>query len=143
MEAGSQPATRASVGGHAKVLRQETGLVIVEATFIYPVVFAVLALLLYVGDMYYQRAWVESAVMEYSLDGAADIASSSLAGITVDESTGIGTLTPGNIKNDPYRFIFNMGTDAGGVEGLIEKAESSLKREIGRASGRERVFESV
>lgn len=126
--------TRRKAGIRRTILRDEKGLVIVEATFIYPVVFAVLALLLYVGDMYYQRAWVESAVMEYSLDGAAEIASGSLDGITVDESTGQGHLDLELVKNDPYRFILNLGTDTGGVEGLIETAESSLEREVNGGS---------
>ena len=115
-------------------LRSERGLVVVEATFIYPVVFAVLVLLLYVGDMYYQRAWVESAAMNYSLDGAAEIASGSLKGISVDKTTGRGLLEIGDVKNDPYRFILNGGTDTGGVEGIITTAESAIKREINDGS---------
>lgn len=123
------------MGDRAAALRDERGLVVVEATFIYPVVFAVMALLLYVGDMYYQRAWVENAVMEYSLDGAAAIASSSLDGIAIDESTGRGVLDLSQVENDPYRFIVNLGTSEGNVDSVIETAESSLRAEISGGSG--------
>lgn len=117
--------TRTSLGRwHA--VRDERASVIVEATFIYPVVFSVLVMLLYVGDMYYQRSWVESAVMNYSIQGADQIANGSLTGISVDESTGIAHLDLTKVKNDPYRFIFNLGTDTGGVEEIIESAEASL-----------------
>lgn len=110
-------------------------MVIVEAAFIYPVVFAVLALLLYVGDMFYQRSWVEAAVLRYSIEGAAEVANSSLKNISVDEGSGAGSLAVGSIENNPYRFLFNGGADSD-VAASAAANEASLRAEVadGRAS---------
>jgi len=110
-------------------------MVIVEAAFIYPVVFAVLALLLYVGDMFYQRSWVEAAVLRYSIEGAAEVANSSLANITVDDGSGAGSLSVGSIENNPYRFLFNGGADSD-VAASAAANEAALRAEVadGRAS---------
>lgn len=115
--------------------RGESGLVIVEAAFIYPVVFAVLALLLYVGDMFYQRSWVEAAVLRYSIEGAAEVANSSLANISVDGSSGAGSLNVAGIENKPYRFLFNGGADSD-VAASAAANEAALRAEVadGRAS---------
>ncbi|NKX92251.1 hypothetical protein HF995_03015 [Sanguibacter hominis ATCC BAA-789] len=106
-----------------------------EAAFIYPVVFAVLALLLYVGDMFYQRSWIEAAVMRYSIEGAAEVANSSLANVSVDNGSGAGSLDVGGIENNPYRFLFNGGADSD-VAASAAANEAALKAEVadGRAS---------
>lgn len=110
-------------------------MVIVEAAFIYPVVFAVLALLLYVGDMFFQRSWIEAAVLRYSIEGAAEVANSSLADISVDEGSGVGSLNVAGIENKPYRFLFNGGSDSD-VAALAGANEDSLRAEVsdGKAS---------
>ena len=110
-------------------------MVIVEAAFLYPVVFAVLALLLYVGDMFYQRSWIEAAVLRYSIEGAAEVANSSLANISVDEGSGTGALDVGAIENEPYRFLFNGGADSD-VSASAAANEAALQAEVadGRAS---------
>lgn len=112
-------------------------MVVVEAAFIYPVVFAILAFLLFVGDMFYQRAWIEAAVMRYSLEGSAEIANSSLAEITVHED-GSGSLAPGAIENDPYRFVFNGTSGTGGVGESAAANEQALRGEV--AGGKASVF---
>lgn len=110
-------------------------MVVVEATFIYPVVFAILAFLLFVGDMFYQRAWIEAAVLRYSIEGAAEVGNSSLASITIDEASGAGSLNPASIANNPYRFIANGGTDGSVGESAAANA-AALESEVagGRAS---------
>lgn len=115
--------------------RDENGLVIVEAAFIYPVVFAVLALLLYAGDLFYQRSWIEAAVLRYSIEGAAEVGNSAIENISVDNSAGTGTLNLGSLKNEPYRFIANGGTDSNAGAKAAEN-EAALREEVagGRAS---------
>lgn len=116
--------------------RTESGMVIVEATFIYPVVFAILVFLLYVGDMFYQRSWIEAAVLRYSIEGASEIANSSLSEVSVDSGSGTGSLSPAAIQNNPYRFVVNGGTDAGNVDGIAAANAAALEGEVagGRAS---------
>lgn len=111
-------------------------MVVVEATFIYPVVFAILAFLLFVGDMFYQRAWIEAAVLRYSIEGAAEVGNAALSNVVVDEGSGTGSLSPGAIQNDPYRFVMNGGTDASGVGESAAENAAALEAEVagGRAS---------
>lgn len=118
-----------------EVLRDENGLVLVEASFIYPVVFAVLALLLYAGDMFYQRSWIEAAVLRYSIEGAAEVGNSAIENISVDNEAGTGVLNLGSLENDPYRFIANGGTDSN-AGARASANEASLREEVagGRAS---------
>jgi len=91
-----------------RLRRDESGLVVVEAAFIYPVVFAILIFLLLVCDMFYQRAWIEAAVQQEAVEGAQALGDSQVENISVGEASGKGTLhTP--VPNDPYRFIFGTG----------------------------------
>ncbi len=108
---------------------------LVEATFIYPVVFAILAFLLFVGDMFYQRAWIEAAVLRYSIEGGAEVGNSALSKIDIDEAAGTGALDPALIENRPYRFISNGGTD-GDVGTTAAENSAALEAEVsgGRAS---------
>lgn len=119
----------------AEALGDENGLVLVEASFIYPVVFAVLALLLYAGDMFYQRSWIEAAVLRYSIEGAAEVGNSAIENISVDNEAGTGVLNLGSLENDPYRFIANGGTDSN-AGARASANEASLREEVagGRAS---------
>ncbi|QIK82717.1 hypothetical protein [Sanguibacter sp. HDW7] len=119
----------------AERARDENGLVLVEASFIYPVVFAVLALLLYAGDMFYQRSWIEAAVLRYSIEGAAEVGNSAIENISVDNEAGTGVLNLGSLENDPYRFIANGGTDSN-AGAKASANEASLRGEVagGRAS---------
>ena len=112
-----------------EVLRDENGLVLVEASFIYPVVFAVLALLLYAGDMFYQRSWIEAAVLRYSIEGAAEVGNSAIENISVDNEAGTGVLNLGSLENDPYRFIANGGTDSN-AGARASANEASLREEV-------------
>lgn len=79
---------------------------IVEAAFIYPMAFFVVVLTMYVGDVFYQRARVESYVLDAALMGSYEAASSSLPNVGINEDTGEGILALSQIKNEPYRFIF-------------------------------------
>ncbi|MBD9698785.1 hypothetical protein IGS67_04655 [Flavimobilis sp. GY10621] len=84
-----------------------SGMIVVEAVFVYPVVFMVLALVLFLGDIYYQRARVEAIVLDASIRGASQVASASLPKIAINPDTGRGSLDPSEIRNDPYRYIFS------------------------------------
>ena len=115
--------------------RDENGLVLVEASFIYPVVFAVLALLLYAGDMFYQRSWIEAAVLRYSIEGAAEVGNSAIESISVDNEAGTGVLNLDALENKPYRFMANGGADSD-AGAHAAASEALLRSEVagGRAS---------
>lgn len=103
------------------------GMIVVEAVFVYPVVFMVLAVILFLGDVYYQRARVEAIVLDASIRGASQVATASLPKISFDPATGRGVLNPQDIRNDPYRYIFDspQGTSTDdalkGTQALVDE----------------------
>lgn len=105
-------------------------MVIVEATFVYPVVFLVLILVLVLGDVYYQKARIEAVVIDTALLGSMSASSSALQNVDVNEATGVGTMAPSQIENDPYRFVFNMGNDSS-IDANISKYQDLLTDQIG------------
>lgn len=106
-------------GGSMKEASREEGMLIVEAAFVFPVMFFVLFFLLYAGNMYYQRSRIDSLVVEYALEGAADCADPFLKQI---EETGKVPVTIDKV--DPYHGFGNMFP-------VEEQTESALKRAIG------------
>ena len=115
-----------------EVLRDENGLVLVEASFIYPVVFAVLALLLYAGDMFYQRSWIEAAVLRYSIEGAAEVGNSAIENISVDKR-----LAPGFSTSALSRMIRTVSSPTEARTPTLERVRARTRR---RSARRLRLF---
>lgn len=51
--------------------KSESGMVIVEATIVFPVMFLVIFLMLFAGNAYLQKCRIESLVNSYALEAAA------------------------------------------------------------------------
>ncbi|MBR5233175.1 MAG: pilus assembly protein [Clostridia bacterium] len=103
-----------------KTNKNERGAVtIVEATFIFPIVFFILILLIYLGNGYYLKARIDSYVTQYSLIGASQCAdpllNSASGGSLPTSSKGV------DVK--PYRYIFTgyMGDIGAKVTTKINK----------------------
>ena len=54
-----------------KTKKNESGVVFVEASVVFPVMFLVIFLMIYAGNAYLQKARVEAIVTEIAIDGAA------------------------------------------------------------------------
>lgn len=52
-------------------LNSENGTVIIEATFVFPIMFIILFFLIYMGNAFYMKAQVESVVEQKAIQGAA------------------------------------------------------------------------
>lgn len=95
--------------------RTERGAVqIVEASFVFPIMFIVLLTLIYMGNAFFVKAQVESVVETYALKGAKYCADPILA--SIEDGGGVPSI--GNLDVEPYRYLF------GGMD--------DLEREIGR-----------
>ncbi|MBS4967312.1 MAG: pilus assembly protein [Lachnospiraceae bacterium] len=98
---------------------KEQGMLVVEATFVFPIMFFVLFFLLYAGNMYYQRSRIDNLVSEYALKGAAYCADPFL------EQIGESGSIPSRIdKVDPYNGFGNMSS-------VESQTESDLRKAIG------------
>lgn len=101
---------------------REDGMVIVEATIVFPVMFLVIFLMIFLGNAYFQKARVESIVNELALDGAAYCADSMLK--TIEETKAVPALDAVDVK--PYRYFI----------GGMDTVETDIKNEaVRRISG--------
>lgn len=97
----------------------ERGMVIVEATFVFPIMFFILFFLIYMGNAYYQKSKIDSCVTKYALEGAAYCADP-----LVKIGNGASSIPKKNSDIKPYRFWGSMG-DA------TDQVKNNLKKEIG------------
>lgn len=100
---------------------------IVEATFVFPVMFIILFFLIYMGNAFYIRAQVDSVVETYALKGAAYCADPILE--TYIEKGQVPSLE--QLDTAPYRYIFGGASDierkiADEVENQISGQSSSF-----------------
>lgn len=106
------------MGGQMKKgMRDNRGAVFVEATIVFPVCFIVILMLLYLGNVYYQKSRIEAIVVEAALDGSAYCADPLLKAIESSENNQVPPL--GKVDYEPYRYL-------GGVFGGMNKLEASV-----------------
>jgi len=109
------------IGAIKKLYKSEKGAVqIVEATFVFPIMFIILFFLIYMGNAYYVKAQVESVVETYAIEGAGYCADPILE--TIKKTGSVPSLS--NLKTQPYRYIFGGMND---IESEIgRKVESEI-----------------
>lgn len=83
-----------------KIINNENGMMIVEATVVFPVMFLVIFLMLVAGNAYLQKCRVEAFSNKLAIQGAAYCADPMLETI---ESDGIPDLS--NVHVKPYRYF--------------------------------------
>ena len=59
-------------------IKDENGLVIVEATIVFPIMFFVLFFIIFIGNMYFEQAKIDSIVSTYAVKGAEYVADPNL-----------------------------------------------------------------
>lgn len=100
-------------------ITKEKGAVIVEATFVYPIMLFVILFLMYMGNMFYQKAKIDSYVSREAVKGAAYFADSLPQ--PIDESEAVPS--SGKISIEPYRYL-NFHPKAYTDVGKLEKSLS-------------------
>lgn len=107
--------------GSNKIIDRESGAVqIVEATFVFPVMFIILFFLIFMGNAFYVKAQVESVVEKNAIHGANYCADPLLA--TMLEYDHLPSLS--EMKTEPYRYIF------GGMDDEENKINKAVESEI-------------
>lgn len=102
-------------------LKKQNGAVqIVEAAFVFPIMFIILFFLIYMGNAFYIKAQVESVVETRALEGAGYCADPILQ--TIKGSGSIPSLK--DLETEPYRYIF------GGMNEIEKKIASSVEGDI-------------
>ncbi len=123
-----------------KEIGDDRGAVFVEATIVFPVCIIVILMLLYLGNVYYQKSRIEAIVVEAALDGAAycadpllrDIESSkngmAAMGIAVQEEYYIPPIR--TVNYEPYRYLGGMFGGMGGMENSVSELIRSRIRSL-------------
>ena len=112
-------------------LNKEDGAVqIVEATFVFPIMFIILFFLMYMGNAHYIRAQIESIVVERAIAGANYCTDPILQ--TIKEEKKIPKLSEMDL--DPYRYFSGMNEIekkiSRDVEAAIESTTVSMFRNM-------------
>ena len=103
-------------------IKNEKGLVIVEAAIVFPVMFFVLFFILFIGNMYYEQAKVDSIVLTYATKGAQYVADPNLH--SMDDGYTVPAIVS-DVDVNPYRYL------PGGVfDGVISEIENKISSEV-------------
>lgn len=105
-------------------IKSEKGMLIVEATIVFPVMFLVIFLMIFLGNAYFQKARIESIVYKLALDGAAYCADPMLK--TIEESGAVPALDSVDIA--PYRYFI------GGMDSVETDIENKVIRCLDKMS---------
>lgn len=108
-------------------LKNERGVLVVESAIVFPVMFFVLLFIIFIGNMYYEQARVESIVMAYATKGAQCVADPFLYDM---EATNAVPRESEKLKLEPYRYILGSFTE-GTITDVEKKIEKDVKKEIG------------
>lgn len=109
------------VGKFKKYIKNEKGAVqIVEAAFVFPIMFIILFFLIYMGNAYYIKAQVESVVEKYAIQGAGYCADPILE--NMKENGTVPSLS--GLKTQPYRYIF------GGMNDIESSIGTAVEKEV-------------
>lgn len=98
----------------------EKGSVIVEATFVFPIMFIVLFIVIYMGNAFVQKAQMESIVTEYAVKGAAYCMDPILEYI---KETGKPPKYD-ELDAKPYRYLF------GGMSGIEADISEEVRKKV-------------
>lgn len=108
-----------------RVLKREKGSVVIEAAFVYPIMFFVLLFLLYMGNMFYLKARIDSTVAGEAMRCAANYADPNME----QYSQAIPTTTAGKtVTEELYRYVNIL--DVGGYGTADTTDENNLRAKI-------------
>lgn len=103
-----------------KILKDNSGVVIVEATIVFPVILFAILMLLYMGNVYYQQAKLNAIVDVAAVKGAAYCADPMLDDI---ESKGSVPTKYNDIQ--PYRYLFSVSDVESNMQKYVKDQYSS------------------
>ena len=104
---------------------RESGMVVVEASFIFPIMFIILFILIYMGNAHYLKAQVEEIVTEQAIEGAKSCSDPLL--IKIKETGSVPSLK--DLKTEPYRYLF------GGMDEIEKSVSAEVLRLLEEESG--------
>lgn len=111
-------------GKNFKQMKNENGSVIVEASFVFPIMFIVLIFLIYMGNAFYIKAQMEALVSEEAIKGAAYCADPLLENL---KETGKFPALK-ELNTQPYYCLFS------GMDNVEKKINGEVKKKFSEDS---------
>lgn len=105
-----------------KIFKDNKGVLIVEASIVFPIMLFVILMMLYMGNIYYQQAKLNSIVDMAAIKGAAYCADPML-----DDIEKSGSIPKTNNDIQPYRYLFGVSD----VESKMKKYVADQYRKAG------------
>ena len=113
------------MGAMKNIRKEEKGAVqIIEASFVFPIMFIILFFLIYMGNAHYVKAQIESVVETYAIEGSGYCSDPILQ--TIEETGSFPSLS--SLEVEPYRYIF------GGMGDIESQIGAAVEDEIGEKS---------
>lgn len=112
-----------------KRLKNDRGALIVEATIVFPICLIIIIMLLYLGNVYYQKSRIEAIVVEAVMDGAAYSVDPLLKAVEESEGNKIPGL--GSVEYKPYRYVAGL---FGGMDDIENSVRTLISSRIGNLS---------
>lgn len=104
----------------SKIKNEKGSVTIVEATFVFPIMFFVLFFLLYYGNSCYVKSNIDSVVSKYAIEAAAEIGDPLLANVKQN-----GAVSVYNPDSKPYRYMSN-----GHGNSVLNTYKSKIEKDI-------------
>lgn len=119
---------------NTNTFRDQSGLVIVEASIVFPVMFFVLFFLIYFGNVFYEKAQIDDFVVEYAVLGAQYCSDPILK--QIEEKNAV----PEKIDVQPYRYLFGGMSDI--ENNIADKVKKSVSGESSFFKGMQPVIKA-
>jgi len=103
----------------------EQGSLILEATFVFPIMFVVIFFLLIMGNIYYQKCRVQRYTVTMAADAAANCADPLLSSVT---DGGVNSIGFNEVDLKPYRYIPLVAS--GYMDEIAEDAKEGLETDV-------------
>lgn len=111
-----------------KIIKKENGMLIVEATMVFPVMFLVIFLMFFMGNAYFQKSRIDAIVTQMAYFGSAQCADPLLREI---EAKGkVPSLKEAEYEIEPYRYILGEIGKNSGMSKIESNVESQIQTKI-------------
>ena len=109
-------------------LKNEKGMLVVEATIVFPVMFLVIFLMIFMGNAYFQKSRIDSIVTEMAYYGSAQCADPLLREII--EKGKVPTLEDADYNIEPYRYLLGEIGKESGMNAIETQVETQIANRI-------------
>lgn len=93
--------------------KNKSGMVIVEASIVFPIMLFVLILLIYMGNAFYEKAQIDSIVVQKAISGSNYCSDPLLEALKINNNA---LPSCSELETEPYRYIFG---GRGDIEAMI------------------------